>query len=218
MRRLITASIVVSLVLAIASTISAAETRIDLDARNYNPLFTASRASSESALYLGTLCSNSSISCRSSSFGERGYFKGSEFTSLTLAETSAGVSLSGSLLFLDLASPHGSVRDKFDYTLVGTSMAWKNSLPGDLKDRDRHLGLAIGLEDNDFGFRANSDNWWDRDRDWHRYHFPRRFPPHPISTDPTPEPASIMLFGTGLLTLGGIMKRRHTRPPRETSA
>jgi hypothetical protein len=102
-----------------------------------------------------------------------------------------------------------------------SGMGDKGPLASEFKSHD---GLS------DLNFQLNEDlsglielpSVFNRTGGWWKREYPRHTPYAPISggslsVDPTPEPSSIVLFGSGLLALTGILRRRRAHPPRDMS-
>jgi hypothetical protein len=129
------------------------------------------------------------------------------------------VFLTGSLKLVDLELLPGSKNGAFDYVLVATLDGLKGPLANEFNSRDGQLDLNIQLNEdlsalighpsafNRFG------GWWGGEDPHHRLCAP--ISGGSLSVDPTPEPSSILLFGSGLLALGGVLRRRKSRTPRD---
>jgi hypothetical protein len=103
-----------------------------------------------------------------------------------------------------------------------SGMGDKGPLASEFKSHDGLLDLNLqsnedlsGLIELPSVFNRTGGGWWKRE---YRHHTPYT----PISggspsVDPTPEPSSIVLFGSGLLALTGILRRRRAHPPRDMS-
>jgi hypothetical protein len=112
---------------------------------------------------------------------------------------------------VDLELLPGSKQGAFDYVLVATLDGLKGPLASEFNSRDGQLDLDIQLND-DLSSLIGHRSVFKRFGGWCA-----PISRGSLSVDPTPEPSSILLFGSGLLALTGILRRRRARPPRDMS-
>lgn len=247
--------VAVALAITVAPMVTSAQTEITLGARTNFVDFSTSGSPGPLNHILGSPCPNSSKSCKTSSFGDRGYFavtgtplitlsdaprrEGSldESTLLTFAACSDGncrsgkgrnavqnaVFFSGSLDLVELVELGDPKKDASDSSWGPAFFDPRGGAHGDdSKSKAGLLDLSIGLKEDfsgigvqPFDHKRVGEPWRERDR--HRRHCPPVSGGSPL-IDPTPEPSSILLFGTGLLALMGILRRRRTpADPRSLS-
>lgn len=122
------------------------------------------------------------------------------------------VFLSGSLKLVDSELLRGSKQCAFDYLLVANLDRVMGPLASEFKSRSGQLDLNILLNE-DLSALAGRRTDFNRPGDWskgedlnHRLCVGISGGSH--SVDPTPEPASILLFGSGLFVLGAALHRR----------
>jgi hypothetical protein len=228
MRNLVTAMATLAIALTFGPTIASAQNTINLMGSASTLTFTGESSASTIGLTLGTLCPNQGQGlCKAEETGgPSGHYSitGSAAITLTLTNSSAGewsvsqtgpltfsfcsnagcagvgniIYLSGDLQLEDIVQSPGAKVGMFNYTeqvnlanLTGTLAASWGS--GGIVDLNLKFASHTNIES-----LLNEDST----------HKVKNVKIGSGTLDPTPEPGSMLLFGSGLLALGMVLRRR----------
>lgn len=228
MRNLVTIMATLAIALALGSTTASAQNTINLMGSASTLTFTGESSASTIGLTLGSLCPNHAQGlCKAQETGgPSGHYTitGSATITLTLTDSAAGqwsvsqtspltfsfcsevgcagagnvIFLSGDLQLVNLVQSPGAKAGTFNYT----EQVSLTNLTGTLAASFGSSGIIdLSLK---FTSHTNIESLLNEDGT----HQVKNVKIGSGTLDPTPEPASMLLFGSGLVALGMILRRR----------